>query len=169
MPPMPGRALRITSRIVFVLCGLTSLFTCVPYVMLQGVDMPFQSEWIIFVIVMALVGCFSVVIGLLPASRIAKMCRKDRDDPKLFSIPFKVLGILAAIGYLVAVVGYLAPHSWDLNPQFMFPLCPMYFVKMTFDPSPVAIFFLLAPMNAAVYGALGVTLRHAWLAFRRAN
>jgi hypothetical protein len=42
----------------------------------------------------------------------------------------------------------------------------MYFVKMTFDPSLVAVFFLLAPMNAAAYGSLGLTLGYAWLAFR---
>jgi len=60
--------------------------------------------------------------------------------------------------YLVAVVAYLAPRSWNLDLQLMFSLCPMYFIKLTFDPSLVATFFLLAPMNAAVYGAVGVTL-----------
>jgi hypothetical protein len=43
----------------------------------------------------------------------------------------------------------------------------MYFVKMTFDPSLVAIFFLLALMNAAVYAALGLTLGYARLALRK--
>jgi hypothetical protein len=43
----------------------------------------------------------------------------------------------------------------------------MYLVKMTFDPSPVAIFFLLSPMNAAVYGSLGLTVGYVWLAFRK--
>ena len=49
----------------------------------------------------------------------------------------------------------------------MLSLCPMYFVKLAFDPSPVAVFVMLAPMNAAVYGALGVTLGYARLAFGR--
>jgi hypothetical protein len=49
----------------------------------------------------------------------------------------------------------------------MFSLCPLYFVRMTFDPSVLTTFFLLAPMNAAVYGALGVTLGYAWMAFRK--
>jgi hypothetical protein len=43
----------------------------------------------------------------------------------------------------------------------------MYFLKMTFDPSLVATFFLLAPMNAAVYGAIGTTLGYVWLRFRK--
>ena len=68
---MPGRAIRTTSRIAFLLCGLISLFTAAPYALLRGVDLPVQSEWIIFVVALALVGVFSVVVGLLPRSRIA--------------------------------------------------------------------------------------------------
>jgi len=164
---MSGRAIRATSRIAFLLCGLTSLFTGVPYVMLRGVDLPVQSEWVIFVVALALLGVFSVVFGLLPRSWIAKACKRERDDQRLFSTPLKVLGGFAAISYLVAVVAYLAPHRWKLDPQLMLSLCPLYFVKMTFDPSPVTIFLLLAPLNAAVYGSLGLTLGYAWMAFRK--
>jgi hypothetical protein len=85
----------------------------------------------------------------------------------LFSSPLKVLSGFGAVFYLVAVVAYLAPHRWNLNPQLMFSLCPMYFVKTMFDPSLAATFFLLAPMNAAVYGSLGLTLGYARLAFRK--
>ena len=164
---MPGRAIRTTSRIAFLLCGLISLFTAAPYALLRGVDLPVQSEWIIFVVALALVGVFSVVVGLLPRSRIAKACKKDRDDAQLFSAPLKLIGGFAAIFYFVAVVAYLAPHRWNLDPQLMLSLCPMYLLRMTFDPPPVAIFLLLAPMNAAVYGALGLTLGYAWLAFAK--
>jgi hypothetical protein len=164
---MPGRAVRITGRIAFLLCGLTSLFTAAPYVMLRGAELPVQSEWVIFAVALALVGVFSVTLAVLPRSWIAKACKKDRDDKRLFSAPLRLLGGFAAISYVLALVAYLAPHRWNLDPQLMLSLCPMYFVKMTFDPSPVAIFFLLAPMNAAVYGALGVTLGYALLAFRR--
>jgi hypothetical protein len=41
----------------------------------------------------------------------------------------------------------------------------MYLVKMTFDPPAAAVFLLLAPMNAAVYGSLGLTVAYGWLAF----
>ena len=164
---MPGRAIRTTSRIAFLLCGLISLFTAAPYALLRGVDLPVQSEWIIFVVALALVGVFSVVVGLLPRSRIAKACKKDRDDAQLFSAPLKLLGGFAALFYLVAVVAYLAPHRWNLDPQLMLSLCPMCLLRMTFDPPPAAIFLLLAPMNAAVYGALGLTLGYAWLAFAK--
>jgi hypothetical protein len=164
---MTGRAIRTTSRIAFLVCGLISLFTSVPYVMLRGVDLPVQSEWVIFALALALVGVFGVVVGLLPRSRIAKVCKRDRDDQRLFSAPLRVLGAFAAVFYCVAVAAYSAPNRWNLDPQLMLPLCPMYFVKMTFDPAPGAIFFLLAPVNAAVYGSLGLVLGYAWLAFRK--
>jgi len=134
--------------------------------MLRGVDLPVQSEWVIFVVALALVGLFSLVVALLPRSLMAKVCKKDRDDERLFATPLKLLGGFAAISFLLALVAYFAPHSWNLDPQLMLALCPMYLVKMTFDPSPMSIFLLLAPMNAAVYGALGVTLGYAGLAFR---
>ena len=163
---MAGRAIRITSRIVFAVCGLISLFTAAPYAMLQGIGLPRQREWVIFVVALALVGLCSLAVALLPRSWIAKACKKDRDDERLFSAPLKLLGGFAAIFYLVALVAYFAPHSWDLNPQLMFALCPLYFVKMTIDPLPVSIFLFLAPMNAGVYGSLGVTLAYAGLVFR---
>jgi len=135
--------------------------------MLRGIGLPVQSEWVIFVLALALVGVFSVTLAVLPRSWIAKACKKDRDDEQLFSAPLKLLGGFAAISYVVALVAYLAPHRWNLDPQLMLSLCPMYFVRMMFDPSLMATFFLLAPMNAAVYGALGLTLEYAWLAFRK--
>jgi hypothetical protein len=164
---MSGRALRTTSRIAFFLCGLISLFTCVPFLMLQGAELPVQSEWVIFVIVLAILGFFSVTLALLPRSWIAKACRKDRDDKQLFSTPLRWLGAFAAISYLLALVAYLAPRQWNLYPQLMLSLCPLYFVKMTIDPSLLTTLFLLAPMNAAVYGSLGTALGYARLAFRK--
>jgi len=122
---------------------------------------------VVFAVALALVGVFSVVVGMLPRGLIAKACKRDRDDQRLFSVPLKVLGGFAAIFYFVAVVAYSASNRWNLNPQLMFSLCPLYFIKMTFDPSLLAIFFLLAPLNAGVYGAVGVTSGCVWLAFRK--
>jgi len=141
---MAGRAIRISSRIAFLLCGLVSLFTAAPYFAERGEDLPVQSEWIIFVVALGLVGVWNVVVTFLPRSWIARICRKDRDDEQLFSAPLKLLGVFAVIFYVLALVAYFAPHSWNLNPQLMLLLCPMYVVRMTIDPPPVAIFLLLA-------------------------
>jgi hypothetical protein len=133
--------------------------------MMRGAELPVQSEWIVFTVALAFVGVFSVVVGMLPRGLIAKACKRDRDDQRLFPVPLKVLGGFAAIFYFVAVFAYSAPNRWNLDPQLMFALCPMYFIKMTFDPSLVATFFLLAPINAGVYGAVGLTLGFGWMAF----
>lgn len=167
MRTMSGRAAPVISRIFFFVCGLASFFTAFPYVILRGAELPVQSEWVIFVVALALVGLFSVVVAVLPRSWTARACGMDREDERFFRAPFKVLGVLAAISYLVAVFAYFAPHTWSLNPQVMLALCPLYFVKMTIDPSPVTIFFLLAPMNAAVYGSLGLVLGNSWMALRK--
>jgi len=82
---------------------------------------------------------------------------------RLFSAPVKVLCGFAAIAYLVAIFAFFAPHTWNLNPQLMLALCPMYFVKMTIDPSPLSMYCLLAPMNAAVFGSVGVAVTRRWL------
>ena len=164
MRPMPGRAIRITSRIVFCVCGLVSLLTAVPYALLHGAELPTQSEWVIFVAALAVIGVFSVIVSLLPRAWIARVCGTHRDDERLFALPLKLLGSFAAISYFVAVFAHFAPQTWRLNPQLMLALCPLYLVRMTFDPSPALVFLLLAPMNAAVYGSLGLTFGYAWLA-----
>jgi hypothetical protein len=166
---MSARAIRITARIVFVLGGLTTLLTGVPYTLLRGEDLPYQSEWVVFAAGLGLVGGCSVVLALLPRSWIAKVCGKQREDASLFSVPLKVLGTLAVVFYLVALVAYFVPHTWNLSLQLMLCLCPMYLLRMTFDPLPVWVFLVLAPMNAAVYGSLGLTLEYVWLALRRGN
>ena len=62
MRRVAGRAIRITSCIVFFGCGLISLLTGVPYAMLRGVDLPVQSEWVIFVVALALARIIREVI-----------------------------------------------------------------------------------------------------------
>lgn len=157
--------MRATSRIAFFLCGLVSLLTAVPFLMLRGSELPFQSEWVIFVAALGPVGLFSTVLAVLPRSWIAKACKKNREDDQLFLSLLKWVGGFAAISYLAALFAYLAPRRWSLDPQLMFSLCPLYFLKLTFDPSLPATFFLLAPMNAAVYGSLGLIIGFACMAF----
>jgi len=163
---MSGRGIRITARLVFFVCGAVTLLSAVPYALLRGIDLPIQSEWVIFVVALGLVGILGVVAAVMPRSKLASWCKTDRDDRRLFSAPLKILGVFAIIAYGVALLAYFAPHTWNLNPQLMLALCPLYFVRMTIDPSPIEVFFLLAPMNAAVFGTLGLSLGYSWLAFR---
>jgi len=143
------------------------LFTAFPYAMLRGEDLPVQSEWIVFVVVLALLGILSLLIGVLPRSLIARIGKRERDDTQLFAVPLKTAGWFAAIAYLVALFAHFAPHTWNLNSQLMLAVCPLYLVKMTIDPSPLAIFFLLGPLNAGVFGSVGIALGYGRLAMGR--
>ena len=164
---MSPRWIRILSRLAFFLCGATALFTAVPFVMLQGAELPYEREWIIFVAVLGIVGLFGATLAMLPRSWIAKPLRKERDDRQVFLSPLKWLGSFAAIFYIAALPVFLAPARWNLNPQLMYLFSPLYFVKMQFDPSLGIVCCMLAPMNAAVYGALGLTLGYAWMIARK--
>jgi hypothetical protein len=163
---MSARAIRVTSRVGFVGCGLVSLFTSVPYLMLRGIGLPIQSEWSVFVVALALLGILSLAVGVLPRAWIARACKQGGEEVWVFSAPLKMLCAFAASAYLVAIFAFFAPHTWNLNPQLMLALCPMYFVKMTIDPSPWSVYCLLAPMNAAVFGSVGVVVGYGLLVFR---
>jgi hypothetical protein len=164
---MSGRGIRITARIVFFVCGVASLLNAAPYALLRGIDLPTQSEWVIFTVALGIVGILGVGAAVMPRSKLAKWCKTDPDDGRLFSTPLKILGVFAIVAYGVALLAFFSPHTWNLNPQLMLALCPLHFVRMTIDPSPVEIIFLLAPINAAVFGTLGAIGAYAWLAFRR--
>ncbi len=166
MRGMAGRGVRISARIVFFVCGLVSLLSAAPFALDRGDDLAYQSEWVAFVVPLGLLGAFSLAVALLPRSWIAKACYRERDDAALFSMPLKFFGGFAVIFYLVALGAFFVPHSWDINSQLLLAVCPMSLVRTMVDPSPVWIFFVFAPMNAAAYGALGVMLGYVSLALR---
>lgn len=163
---MASRAITITARILFFLCGIAALLNSIPYFLLRGSELPRQSEWVLFAAALALLTLFSFAVALLPRSWIANLCRTQRDDPRLFASPLKSLALFAVFFYVIAAIAFSAPHNWNLNFQLMLLLCPMYFLKMTIDPAPPQIFFILALINAGVYGALGIVFGYAALSLR---
>lgn len=167
MPAMPGSALNITARILFILSGVVSLVLAALYTMLRGADLPYQSEWVIFAVVLSLVGAVNVLVAIFPASWTVRICGvKDRSS--LFSLPLRMFGVFAAITYFITVGLFFTPHEWNLSGSlWTFLLCPVYIVRETFDPSLVGIFLMLGPMNAAVYGSIGTVVGLALLTSRK--
>ena len=66
----------------------------------------------------------------------------------------------------MAVGEYFIPHQWNVNTLFLLVLCPMYLIRLTLDPPLLWVFVILAPMNAALWGAFGTVLGYVRLAFR---
>ena len=163
---MTGRSLRVSSRLVFFLCGLVSLVTAVPFALLRGVGLPYQSEWVVFVAALGVTGLLAITLAVMRISWIARLCKTEHDDVRIYSSPAKLASAFALVAYVMAVFAHFVPQAWNLNPQVMFALCPLYVVRMTFDPSASMVLFLLAPMNSATYGSLGAVLGFVWLAIR---
>jgi hypothetical protein len=74
------------------------------------------------------------------------------------SFPAKLLVGFAACSYLWTALLYFAPHSWHPEPLLVFLLCPACLLTITVDPSLGTVLMLLAPLNAVVYGLLGLGL-----------
>jgi hypothetical protein len=167
MPAMPGRAANITARILFFLGGVVSFVFAALYTMLRGSDLPRQSDWVIFAVVLSLVGAVNVLAAIFPASWTARICRVP-DRSSVFSLPPRMFAGFALVSYVVTVGLFFTPHEWNLSGfLWTFLLCPVYIVRETFDPSAIVIFLMLAPMDAAVYGAIGTAIGFALAAARK--
>jgi hypothetical protein len=164
MAAMPGRAINVLARIVFFLGGVMSLLIAVLYTFLHGADLPRQSDWVILAVVLGLVGGVNVLAAIFPASWTARTCRIG-DKSSLFLLPFRMFGSFAVVSYLLTVGLFFTPREWNLEGfLWTFLLCPVYVVRATIDPPPLQIFLILAPIDAALYGAVGTVLG---LCFRR--
>ena len=166
---MPGRAAQIVVRIVFLLSGLVSCMATVPYAILRGVGLPYQSEWIIFVILFPLAGMISLLAAVFPASWTARIWRlhdsRLQDKSSLFSLPFKMFGAVAAVAYVLTITLYFTPHEWNLDSYlWTFLLCPVYLIRADFDPARAFIFGVLGPIDAFAYGAIGTALGFLFMA-----
>jgi hypothetical protein len=75
-------------------------------------------------------------------------------------IGLKVALGFALVGYLGAVGLYFAASMLRLSPVLGFAICPAYLlvmISMT-DPSFGAIALIIAPLNAVLYGIVGLLI-----------
>jgi hypothetical protein len=77
--------------------------------------------------------------------------------PRL-SLPIKLLLLFAASAYLWTVGLAFAPPNLRLPAPVVFLLCPACLLTITVDPSLPTVAFGLAPLNAIVYGLVGLGL-----------
>ena len=153
---MPSRTARIASRLAFFLCGAVSVLISRVYWALQGLAHAysgFQGHWSLFSGVLLGVGALAVVVALLPSSWIERGGGTHNEQPSL--IPIKMLASFALFSYILTVALDFAPLGWHPDPQLAFLICPACALTITVDPAFGTVLLLLAPLNAAVYGALG--------------
>jgi hypothetical protein len=88
---------------------------------------------------------------------LLRLAVKTRPMPRS-STPVKLLAWFAVCSYLWTVLLYFAPHTWHPAPLLVFLLCPACLLTVTVDPSLLTVVVLLAPINALVYGLVGLAL-----------
>ncbi len=60
----------------------------------------------------------------------------------------------AAVGYLLPVCLYFS--KWHPSPALVFTICPPAVLAITVDLSFTSVAAILAPLNAVVYGVVGL-------------
>jgi len=81
-------------------------------------------------------------------------------------MPVKLALVLVACAYLWTIALAVVPPSWVQIPTpVVFLLCPACILTPTVDPSFSTVAILLAPINALVYGLVGICIGSVWQLF----
>ena len=150
---MKSNLIGIPSRAAFLICGIISFALSRMYLALIGFDPAYSRTWYSFSAVLTVLGGLAVLIALIPGAWIAKTFKVNLTENSL--VPLKTMGVFAGVGYAIILALSLAPHSFHPGPQFVLSVCPACALTITVDPSLPTVLLFLAPLSAAVYGALG--------------
>lgn len=73
-------------------------------------------------------------------------------------LALKIVFGFAVAGYLVAIGLYFAPTTWHPSPALVLVICPASFLTMISmtDPSFGGMAIVIAPLNAVLYGVVGL-------------
>jgi hypothetical protein len=166
---MPTYARVIAARFAFLLCGAVavrmsavcrSLRTLFPYA---------SGQWLTLSIVLLTVGGVSLVAAMIPRKWIVKMRGADLGNEFQRKLPIRMLLGFAAFSYLSIVGLTLAGSALPLPQAIVYTVCPACALTITVDPSLSSVLLILGPVNAAVHGAIGVTIAFVLVAIRRPN
>src|ERR1039458_16030 len=100
------------------------------------------------------VGLTTICLSLLPMKWVRRVesDRVERND----STSFKILLTFAAAGLLLPIILSFVPPTAVQPPwALVYSICPACVLTLTVDSSLTSMILLLAPINAAVFGAIG--------------
>jgi hypothetical protein len=157
----------LPSRFGFFICGLITFAVGRVFAAMLHLGFTASAFGRSESVVLTLVAAFTVLIAFAPSSWIGEVCRIDTTNQGSSSTPIKMLGSFAGIAYVVTVgLQLIPPGRHQIDPRLVFLVCPACALTLTVDPSLGTVLVLLAPLNAAVYGAFGGTLGYIVLAIR---
>jgi hypothetical protein len=163
---MANGLIGLPSRLALIVCGMISLMLSRTFRSFQGVMPGVNVNWRLFAVALALIGSLTAVIALLPSSWLERACHSGPATEHRSSILIKLFAGFAAFSYLLTVGLNFAPLNWHLSANMIYAVCPSCVLTITVDPSFGAVALVLAPLNAAIYGALGALLGYCFLGVR---
>jgi hypothetical protein len=144
----------MAKRIAFFVCGIMSAVIGRLYSGLQELGPTLKIGWPHFPDALIIVGACAICISLLPTAWVqsigAKNTKPHRFTPFGFLLSFATLGL-----FLAVVFSFITPSLVRLPTPLVYSLCPACVLTATVDPSLTTTVFVLAPMNALVFGAVG--------------
>jgi hypothetical protein len=150
---MRSHIIGIPSRVAFFACGVISIALSRVYLALVGSAALLHGSWYPFSAVLMAVGGVAILIALVPGSWVAQAFKVDRERRSL--LPLKAMGAFAGAAYVIIAAVSVALHSSSPSPQLVFSVCPACVLTILVDPSLSTVLLFLAPLSAAVYGAVG--------------
>jgi uncharacterized BrkB/YihY/UPF0761 family membrane protein len=163
---MAADFIRLPSRLALIVCAMISILLSRTFRSFQGALPAVDVNWSVFAVALALIGSLTAVIALLPSSWLERACHSGPPTEHRSFIPIKMLASFAIFSYLFTVGLNFAPLNWRPSASMVYSACPSCVLTITVDPSLGAVALVLAPLNAAVYGALGALSGYCFLAVR---
>jgi hypothetical protein len=155
---MPVYSRGIAARLIFLLCGAVSVSISAACRSMRSFFPDSPGPWLILSIVLLLVGVVSLVAAIVPRKWVVKMHGADLGNEFPGQLPTRMLLGFATLSYLLVVALALVGSSLRISPGLLYAVCPACALTITVDPSLTSVVLILAPINAAVYGAFGATV-----------
>jgi hypothetical protein len=141
-------------RAAFFICGVVTVLIGRVFGSLQRYLPAQEIAWSRFSYPLLIVGIAAVLIALLPTAWVQN-ARAETTEPRRFT-PFRFLLGFAALGFLLVIVfGIIPPRYAELPTPLVYSLCPACVVSVTVDSSMRTAVFLIGPLNALAFGAIG--------------
>jgi hypothetical protein len=147
----------VASRVAFLLCGVVALRMSFLLGSLQPLIAENKGLRLSLSVVFLLAGVTSLIPGVLPSSRLARLSLRGSSETKPAAQPIKMLLAFATCSYLLLVALTLAGPG-HIPPFLTYMLCPAWTLTITVEPSLASVLLFLAPVNAAIYGSVGAMI-----------
>jgi hypothetical protein len=158
----------MVQRVAFFICGVMTVLVGRVYLGLHRFAPAPGIAWLPIAYVLLICGITAVCISFLPAAWVQGIGKTTTELRQWRSTPFRFLLSFAVLGLLLVAVFSFVPPSFARPPiPLVYSLCPACALTVTVDPSLPAALFVLAPLNALVFGAVGGVIGTAFAIVRR--